>query len=112
MRKHYERTHSDLTEEDGFECEEGCTLEPCVLESCMHEPLAETLEELGPRAGQLWLFCLYCERYFQAFELREDYLGSRQGCAFCGAAGFDVAIFAWDVWHEEGDPVFSDPRFM
>ena len=50
-----------------------------------------------------WLWCIFCERFFQAKHLRMDYLGNRQGCAFCGCAGFDCALFKWDTFREAGD---------
>jgi len=50
-----------------------------------------------------WLWCIFCERFFQARDLRVDYLGNRQGCAFCGCAGFDCAIFRWDTFRDD-DP--------
>ena len=51
-----------------------------------------------------WLWCIFCEKFFQAKYLRIDYVGNRQGCAFCECAGFDCAIFKWDTFREEGDP--------
>lgn len=56
--------------------------------------------------GQFWLHCLHCNRFFQAKDLRIDFIGNRQGCAFadCGAAGFDVDIHPWDTWRNNRDP--------
>ena len=45
-----------------------------------------------------WLWCMYCGRFFQARHLRTDYAGNCESCSFCRGAGFDVAIFAWDVF--------------
>jgi len=56
------------------------------------------------RPDDLWLWCIYCERFFQARHVRVDYLGNRQGCAFCECAGFDVALFLWDTFREPDDP--------
>ena len=55
------------------------------------------------KPDDVWLWCIFCERFFQAKYLRIDYQGNRQGCAFCGCAGFDCAIFKWDTF-SEGDP--------
>jgi hypothetical protein len=65
------------------------------------EPLAEVI---GREGSAHWLFCTYCERFFQAQHLRIDYLGNRQGCAFCDSAGFGVAIFSWDTWRNPNEP--------
>lgn len=62
------------------------------------------IEEAGDDAGEIWLWCLYCNRFFQAMHLRIDYLGNRQGCAFCACAGFDVAIHPWDAFATDGWP--------
>ena len=47
-----------------------------------------------------WLWCLHCERFFQAKDLRADIVGGKEGCAFedCDGAGFGVDIFTWDNW--------------
>ncbi len=50
-----------------------------------------------------WLWCLFCERFFQADYLRFDYLGNWQGCAFCECAGFQCAIFVWDTFQDDDD---------
>ena len=52
-----------------------------------------------------WLWCIYCTRVFQAHHLSYDYLGNKQGCAFCECAGLDVAIFIWDHF-SDGDPLW------
>ena len=66
------------------------------------EPLHRILER-SPAPDEEWLWCIFCERFFQAAHLRLDYLGNRQGCAFCECAGFDCAIFKWDTFREEDD---------
>ena len=73
------------------------TLEFEITES-LHDTLAkcETPQDL-------WLWCIYCERFFQARHLKIDYLGNREGCAFCTCAGFDCAIFKWDTFREPHD---------
>lgn len=53
-----------------------------------------------------WLWCIFCERFFQAKHLRIDYLGNRQGCTFCECAGFDCAIFKWDTFRESENPAW------
>jgi hypothetical protein len=50
-----------------------------------------------------WLWCIFCERFFQADFLRFDYLGNWQGCAFCECAGFECAIFVWDTFQGDDD---------
>lgn len=62
------------------------------------QPLEQVLEEAGANAPELWLWCLYCSRFFQAKHLRVDALGKRQGCAFCRCAGFNVAIHLWNTF--------------
>jgi len=69
------------------------------------ESLHDVLAEAGEGAGELWLWCIYCERFFQAKHLRTDYLGNRQGCAFCECAGFDVALHEWSTF-ADGDPAW------
>jgi hypothetical protein len=71
--------------------------------------ITESLHEyLGRSANpwEEWLWCIFCERFFQAKHLRIDYLGNLQGCAFCGCAGFDCAIFKWDTFREEDSPLW------
>jgi hypothetical protein len=41
----------------------------------------------------VWLNCLHCDSYFQVKDLRPDPWFGRQGCPFCGAAGYGVDIF-------------------
>lgn len=52
-----------------------------------------------------WLWCLHCERFFQAREYAVK-LGKGFGgrCPFCGAAGIGLDVYFWDDWpkqHEE-----------
>jgi hypothetical protein len=56
------------------------------------------LARAGKNAGKVWLWCLHCRRYFQAKDLKLDFLGNWQRCPFddCRAAGLDVDIFFWD----------------
>ena len=56
----------------------------------------------SPNPDDEWLWCIWCGRFFQTRHLRIDYQGNLQGCAFCGCAGFDCAIFLWDTF--KGDP--------
>jgi hypothetical protein len=75
------------------------------FEMVISESLHEYLERsANPR--EEWLWCIFCESFFQAKHLRIDYLGNLQGCAFCGCAGFDCAIFKWDTFREEDDPLW------
>lgn len=69
------------------------------------EPLETALSRMDD-SGSVWLYCLHCNRFFQARRLREDFLGNRQGCAFaaCGAAGLDVDILRWDAFRNNRDP--------
>lgn len=67
------------------------------------QPIEQVLKEAGADAPDVWLWCIECERFFQAKHLRVDYLGNRQGCAFCRCAGFNVAIHLWDTF-AEGSP--------
>lgn len=52
-----------------------------------------------------WLWCLHCERFFQAKDLRSDFTGGKQGCAFdgCDGAGWKMDIFDWDDWNQDDD---------
>lgn len=67
------------------------------------EPLHRVLER-SDNPDEEWLWCMFCEHFFQAKQLRTDYPGNRQGCAFCGAAGFNCAIVMWDLFREDDDP--------
>jgi hypothetical protein len=79
-------------------------------ECVIMEPLEEFLAR-SETPGDEWLWCIYCERFFQAMHLRVDFLGNRQGCAFCECAGFDCAIFRWDTFREHDDPTWpSSPK--
>jgi hypothetical protein len=75
------------------------------FELVMVESLYRVLEE-SSNPDEEWLWCIFCERFFQAKHVRIDYLGNRQGCAFCECAGFDCALFIWDTFREEDDPVW------
>lgn len=70
-----------------------------VVTESLHDYLGRSANR-----GEEWLWCIFCERFFQAKHLRIDYLGNLQGCAFCGCAGFDCAIFKWDTFREDDDP--------
>lgn len=69
------------------------------------DPVLRVLLDAGRAAGEQWLYCIYCERFFQAKHLVIDILGHRQGCPFCRAGGFEVAIHCWDTWKQD------DPRW-
>lgn len=71
----------------------------------IRDPLHRILEK-SASPDEEWLWCIFCERFFQAKHLRIDYQGNRQGCAFCACAGFDCAIFQWDTFREEDDPTW------
>ena len=45
-----------------------------------------------------WLWCSYCFRFFQVKDFEIDFIGNRQACPFCEAAGLDGAIFLWDTF--------------
>lgn len=51
--------------------------------------------------AEQWLWCLHCQRFFQAKSLGEDDNGGRQRCAFCDASGFHVDIWEWDAWTKD-----------
>ena len=70
------------------------------FELVIRPSLREILDE-SPEPDDEWLWCIYCERFFQAKHLRVDYLGNPQGCAFCECAGFDCAIFPWDTFKDQ-----------
>lgn len=55
--------------------------------------------------SEAWLWCLHCERFFQVKDLRTDFCGGKEGCAFedCNGAGLEVDIFAWDDWAKQND---------
>lgn len=69
------------------------------------EPLWDVLAR-SENPGEHWLWCIYCERFFQSKHLRIDFQGNRQGCAFCNCAGFHCAIFPWDAFKEDDDPAW------
>jgi hypothetical protein len=96
-----ERTPSRI---DFWSIEEALNLSPCevidhdgnVVQTYDQVPTA--LAKAGAEAGQVWLWCLHCARFFQAKDLKLDFLGNWQRCPFddCGAAGFDVDILLWN----------------
>jgi hypothetical protein len=53
--------------------------------------------------GERWLWCLHCMRFFQARDLRKDFTGAREGCAFadCDGAGLGVDIYPWNDWYKQ-----------
>lgn len=63
------------------------------------EPNILTSKELDAKiranGSDTWLWCICCTRFFQERHVRVDGQGSRERCAFCGCAGFGVAIFPW-----------------
>jgi hypothetical protein len=83
------------------------------FEDVIHEydSVYTTLGRAGDRAGEEWLWCLHCCRFFQAKHLRYDRFGAWQQCPFddCGAAGFDVDILPWNNGaYEPGWPASPD----
>lgn len=68
------------------------------------EPLEKVLADAGEGAGEVWLWCIECTHFFQAKDLRADYRGNKQGCAFCRCAGFNVAIHLWNTFRSKGWP--------
>jgi len=79
-----------------------------TLDLRFDEPLEDVLRAAGRDAGDTWLCCCYCERFFQARHLRRDFLGNRQGCAFCSCAGFNVAIHLWNAFGGDGWPTEAE----
>ncbi len=65
------------------------------------------LKELGspPLKPMDWLWCLHCERFFQAKDLRPDDIGGSEGCSFldCDGAGYGIDIFDWDDWTRQNE---------
>jgi hypothetical protein len=72
-----------------------------VVEYC--DSTETRLALAGDQAGEQWLWCLHCERFFQAKHLKLDFLGNYGQCPFddCGAAGLDIDIFAWDECRDD-----------
>ena len=72
-------------------------------EQVAHEAAYAVLARAGDAAGEVWLWCLHCARFFQAKHLKLDFLGNWQQCPFddCGAAGLDVDILTWDAYKLE-----------
>ena len=59
-------------------------------------PLEDVIAE-AEEPEDVWLWCMHCYRFFQVKHLVIDYLGNRQGCPLCGAAGLSVDIFLWNT---------------
>jgi hypothetical protein len=61
--------------------------------------------------GDLWLWCLHCERFFQAKDLCVDDVGGKEGCAFsgsgCDGAGLEVDIFEWNDWPRQNPELWE-----
>ena len=97
-RKH--RWLNKWTTEEDLRCGPwfSCDDEGNFVES--HGSALATLARAGEQAGEVWLWCLHCERFFQAKDLKLDFLGNWQRCPFddCGAAGLDVDILVWDAY--------------
>jgi hypothetical protein len=68
-----------------------------------HDAARAVLARAGDKGGEVWLWCLHCERFFQAKDLKLDFIGNWQRCPFddCGAAGLDVDILVWDAYKSE-----------
>ena len=51
-----------------------------------------------------WLWCLKCETFFQARELKEDDRKIRCQCPSkkCNGSGFQMDIYKWDAWAGAG----------
>jgi len=72
-----------------------------------HDTVPTALAKAGEQMEEVWLWCLHCERFFQAKDLKLDLFGNWQRCPFddCGAAGFDVDILHWDC-EKDVDPLW------
>jgi len=72
-----------------------------LIETC--DSIETRLALAGDQAGEQWLWCLHCERFFQAKHLKLDFLGNYGQCPFddCDAAGLDIDIFAWDECRDD-----------
>ena len=57
--------------------------------------------------SEAWLWCVRCERFFQAKDLKINNYGDLQGCGTprCKGSGYKIDIFAWDAWASNS----SDP---
>jgi hypothetical protein len=76
-----------------------------------YESVCTLLARAGSKAGDVWLWCLHCCRFFQAKHLKLDLFSNWQQCPFddCGFAGFDIEILPWNNGaHEEGWPSSTD----
>lgn len=93
------------TTEEDLQCQPWFTTDAQgnLVES--HASALATLARAKEQAGAVWLWCLHCQRFFQAKDLKLDFLGNWQRCPFddCGAAGLDVDILVWDACRD-GDP--------
>lgn len=55
-------------------------------------------QRVATEQPERWLWCLHCERVFQAKDLQPDGI-NRQGCPrieVCGGAGFGIDIYSYD----------------
>jgi hypothetical protein len=95
------------TTEQDLQCEPWFTTDAHGNHASAHASALATLARAGEQAGEVWLWCLHCARFFQARHLKLDFLGNWQRCPFddCGAAGLDVDILVWDAYLGE------DPRW-
>lgn len=66
--------------------------------------LSKTLKEYGLKEDD-WMWCLHCERFFQALNLRKDILGDYEACPFddCDGVGIGSDIWIWNKWAEGND---------
>lgn len=55
-----------------------------------------------------WLWCLHCERFFQAKDYAQE-LGKGFGgkCPFCGAAGLGIDVYFWDDWARQNPELWE-----
>ena len=73
----------------------------------MEEFRIVTTEQLTPKSPEDWLWCLYCNRFFQAKHLAPDGIAN-ESCPHCGAGGIGVAVFPWDHWRGDDWPRSTD----
>jgi hypothetical protein len=45
-----------------------------------------------------WMWCLHCEKIFQAKEMKADGSGGTQACPHCEAWGIGLDVYDWDSW--------------
>ncbi len=70
---------------------------------------AKTLKQYG-LCPESWLWCLHCERFFQAKDLTFDDAGNWQGCFWlreCGGSGIGVDVYAWDSWPKQNPDMWE-----